>query len=448
MALLFTIEQTCFIHNFYNEVINESHKSIFLYYLLSINTILHKKLKSLTDCCSNTKISESNSEPSELSQLSQEHMTSTGSKKSDETKVSEKLTLKQMLLPMDKFCQVEELIRERETMSQGNLIETDYILPIISLGATSKFFNLLHQGLFMRRKDHLVEKIYVSFVRDGGEKYGKLSGSLGAASQFFVAHPDEIMYVNVDCGSRATKMQLFLRNGKTIHSTPEYVLPETMTPSALKIGGYIPKKEIEFNDLKESLKDAFSEMLSVLKGIPLGDPLPDKIKTGVFCTGPIRDYWKTSPDKQILESKMAELFANHDNFQVEEKRFFITQEEEGNYEIAGTKAMYQNLINDNVFEQQIEVVGVFSIGGSSTQWVMDYYDDSGDIQSKLFSCKCGMSDHYQLESWMRDLCDQFFRSDVFDKIITILEKTKNPTIVIKSGPAIGCNGTRVNTIYD
>ena len=191
------------------------------------------------------------------------------------------LALNHMILPMEKFCGLGMLIEQR--LKDGNAIEDDYVAPFKSLEETVSFLEQFSAGLIERGKEHLVKKLLITYVRDGG-KYGKLTGSTGAASYYFTNHPYERVYANMDCGSRATKLQLFLHEENTILSVGEYEIPGWFSFSELKIGNYIPKKQREFDEVKktliEGLSAAYKEFFPEIGHLNLG-----KIKCGVFITG-------------------------------------------------------------------------------------------------------------------------------------------------------------------
>jgi hypothetical protein len=264
--------------------------------------------------------------------------------------------------------------------------------------------------------------IALGLIKDT-KKYGNTSVSMGAAKSKFDASPrtENIGFLN--CGTGGIKYQLYSSTG-CLHLKGEFKPKDGASPNALEVGKFKPKKPINF----ELTRELFAKELA---DAPWAREL--NVPVYAFVTGTVREHWENAgaDEKQLMESKMKELFAPRGILPLGSS-YFMSQDDEGTFELLGSQRMYANLVEAGLLNPGTMVVGSLGIGKGSCQWMIQEVD--GTIS--LVGHKAGMTNIVRLAQLSQTLMDTYRDSVKWEKFKQTFKVAGKGVIALKSGAAL------------
>jgi hypothetical protein len=273
-------------------------------------------------------------------------------------------------------------------------------------------------------------------VRAGSVKdtkgYGNTSVSMGASRQLFAEHQGSKVVI-FNCGTGPAKFQVYeVVNG--VHR----LVTEVKQPNGgfsindLESSGFTPKEK---GKTREELRNTFAVWVMELLAahhIEFDTPLY------ALVTGTIREYFfekATADQRSTLNADVNHVFALNEVKPVCGNTYFITQDQEGEFEVTGASVMYANLTNAGLIPAKTQVVLSFGIGRGSTQWSVLRPDGS----VLTFGYPFGMNKLSQLADFPAALLTEYLKPDslhleaFLSSAEAIVAAGGFPTIALKSG---------------
>lgn len=291
--------------------------------------------------------------------------------------------------------------------------------PAHALHATLMLLQKLYYLEHPRWKQ-LRDKVQLGLVKDT-KQYGNTSVSMGAAK---ISRFDERAGF-LNCGSRGIKYQMYSKAGGVLHLEAEFKPKQGASPNCLQVGGFQPKQPASFDECRRLLLAELQNDQMPWRGMD--------IPQYAFVTGTIRNYWEgaNAEERARLELAMEQLFAST-GIQRLGNSFFITQDEEGQLELLGSRAMYANLAQAGLLDTETEVVASFGIGGGSCQWMVL----KSDGQTELIAHKAGMNNLAELAKVSETVLNAYTNMSKLNVFLDALEQVEHPVIALKSGCAL------------
>lgn len=315
----------------------------------------------------------------------------------------------------DKWLLVSK--RLREPLSDAE------VGPVHALHATLVMFKNLYY-LDDARWPKIRDSLKLGLIKDT-KKYGNTSVSMGAAKKVFEKIPDKKSVGFLNCGTGGIKYQRYDCQD-VLHVIGEYKPKDAASANALKVGAFTPKSVVSFEETSRLL---FRDLQS--PSMPW-KPTED-VPMYAFVTGTIRQYWEeANPDeKKVLEAEMTRLFKPL-GIQPLNESYFVTQDEEGAFELLGAQALYSNLAKFGLIESGVQVVGSFGIGRGSCQWMVMRKNGTPE----LVGHKAGMVNVKELANMSNTLMKACRDPLKFNVLLESLEGIPNPAVALKSGAAL------------
>jgi len=210
-----------------------------------------------------------------------------------------------------------------------------------------------------------------------------------------------------------------------MHLVREHKPENGASPNALAVSLYQPSKPVSFEKAKEQLLQELS--VAPWTGVP-------QTPVYAFVTGTIRQHWEEASDseKKKLDEEMFQFFKDTNVKPLISTSFFLPQDEEGNFELRGTRGMYGNLVSAGLLEKGTSVVGSFGIGRGSCQWTV--LSKTG--QPLLIGHKAGMTNLPKLKEVTDTVMGEYKNPESLELFLDALETSDKPVIALKSGAVL------------
>lgn len=279
------------------------------------------------------------------------------------------------------------------------------------------------------------------------ENYGTSSVSMGIAVKLFYFTDQPIALLN--CGTGGIKATIFKKRQEDGSVYCSFKLStvndeaKICSPNAVKIGTYQPRPSTNIPGSEEEVAEWAAVWNTDLQNrLLLSEALKDAlVAQGAqapfhifpFITGPCRQHWEKSSASERARMELdAKKYFECFGITGEIVSYFISQENEGEFEQIAGETMYRNLANNEVIPENIQIFRTFGIGQGSTQWGSDCLVPVG--MKNIAALEENVPNIFMKKLFAGTL------TKAYEKMLTLcFDQRQIPVLVLKSGCALLLN---------